>query len=229
MDKGRVLYEDNHLIVVNKGVGELVQGDKTGEQPLLESVRAFLKERDGKKGNVFLGLTHRLDCPTSGTVLFAKTSKALSRLNALFRERRVYKAYWTVLQTPPAEPQGRWVDYLIRNHKKNRSFVCSSGEGKAKQGILSYRLIGSVRNYYLVEVELETGRHHQIRCQFAHRGCFIKGDLKYGAKRSNPNGGIHLHARRLRFKHPVREEEILVQAPVPREDDLWLALEKEFG
>lgn len=226
MESDRVLYEDNHLIIVNKLCSEIVQGDKTGDTTLAESVQTFIKKRDRKPGNVFLGITHRLDRPTSGIVIFAKTSKALSRMNKLFREHGVQKSYWAVLQSAPAEPEGRLTDFLWRDKKKNRSFVTEAGKKDAKKASLTYRVIGRSKKYTLVDIDLETGRHHQIRAQFSALGCSIKGDLKYGARRSNPGGGIHLHARRVKFIHPVSGESISVTAPVPKDDILWQDLEE---
>ncbi len=227
MDPSRVLYEDNHLIIVNKLSSEIVQGDKTGDETLCETVQAFIKDRDDKPGNVFLGVTHRLDRPTSGAVIFAKTSKALSRMNALFRDHGVAKSYWAVLYPGDLETEGRLTDYLWRDQKKNRSFVCDKGKKDAKKAVLSYKIIARSERYLLAEIDLETGRHHQIRAQFSFRGCPVKGDLKYGAKRSNPGGGIHLHARRVRFVHPVSGKEIDVTAPVPADDPLWQDLEAQ--
>ncbi|MBF9018492.1 RNA pseudouridine synthase [Oceanispirochaeta sp. M2] len=227
MDSERVLYEDNHLIIVNKLCSEIVQGDKTGDTTLAESVQAFIKKRDKKPGNVFLGITHRLDRPTSGIVIFAKTSKALSRMNKLFREHGVKKSYWAVLQSSPEEGEARLVDYLWRDKIKNRSYVCDESKKDAKKAILSYTIICRYKNYVLADIDLETGRHHQIRAQFSSLGCSIKGDLKYGAKQSNPGGGIHLHARRVSFIHPVSAESINVTAAVPRDDILWQDMEEK--
>lgn len=226
MDSDRVLYEDNHLIIVNKLCSEIVQGDKTGDTTLAESVQAFIKKRDKKPGNVFLGITHRLDRPTSGIVVFAKTSKSLTRMNKLFREHGVQKSYWAVLQSAPEEGEGHLVDYLWRDKKKNRSFVCDSGKKDAKKASLSYKIICRSKKNTLVDIDLETGRHHQIRAQFSSRGCSIKGDLKYGAKSPNPGGGIHLHGRRVRFIHPVSGDVIDITAPVPKDDILWQELEE---
>lgn len=226
MDSDRVLYEDNHLIIVNKLCSEIVQGDITGDTTLAESVQAFIKKRDKKPGNVFLGITHRLDRPTSGIVIFAKTSKALSRMNKQFREHAVKKSYWAVLLGSPKESEGRLVDYLWRDKKKNRSFVCNEGKKDAKKAALSYKTICRTKKYTLIDIDLETGRHHQIRAQFSSLGCSIKGDLKYGAKLPNPGAGIHLHARRVSFIHPVSGEEIKVTAAVPMDDILWQNLEE---
>lgn len=215
-----VVYEDNHVIIVNKTASEIVQGDKTGDTPLSETVKQYLKEKYAKPGNVFLGVTHRLDRPVSGLVVFAKTSKALSRLNEMFRTGGVKKTYWAIVrQCPPAE-EGELVHYLVRNEKQNKSYAYDAEKPGAKQAILDYRLIGRSDRYYLLEVDLKTGRHHQIRCQLAKIGCPIKGDLKYGAPRSNPDGSISLHARRICFIHPVSKKEICVEAPLP-EDRLW--------
>ncbi len=217
----RILYEDNHLIILNKESSEIVQGDKTGDPSLGDAVKEYIRIRDKKPGNVFLGLSHRLDRPTSGLVVFAKTSKALSRMNALFRDKAVSKIYWAALEQAPPEPEGQFCDFLRRDRKKNRSFVCKAGAKDAKKGVLSYKVLCRSSHYVLVQIELETGRHHQIRAQFAARGCCIKGDLKYGARRSNPGGGIHLHARQIFFIHPVSQKEILVTAPLPAKDNLW--------
>ena len=213
----RILYEDNHLLVVNKRVGEIVQGDKTGDEPLSEKYKAFIAQRDDKPGQVFMGLPHRLDRPVSGITILAKTSKALERLNAMFRESDVHKFYWALVCREPQLPQGRLEDMLLRNEKQNKSYVARPGSARkdAKLAKLNYMQIGRTDRYWLVEVELLTGRHHQIRCQLANMGCPIKGDLKYGAPRSNPDGGISLHARRITFIHPVRKEPMTVEAPVP--------------
>ena len=212
----RILYEDNHLLVVNKRVGEIVQGDKTGDECLAETYKAFIAQRDAKPGKVFMGIPHRLDRPVSGIVLLAKTSKALERLSALFREGGVHKTYLALCCQKPVQPEGLLEDWLWRNEAANKSFVPPEGKRKdAKLARLRYRFLGSTDRYHLLEVELLTGRHHQIRCQLAHMGCPIKGDLKYGAPRSNPDGGICLHARSIRFTHPVKKEEICVSAPLP--------------
>jgi len=215
----RVLYEDNHLLVVNKKVGEIVQGDKTGDEPLSEKYKAFIAQRDAKPGQVFMGLPHRLDRPVSGIIVLAKTSKALERLNAMFRDSEVHKFYWALVCAEPQPGEGRLEDMLWRNEKQNKSYVCRPGSMRkdAKKAMLNYRMIGRTERYWLVEVELLTGRHHQIRCQLANLGCAIKGDLKYGARRSNPDGGISLHARRITFNHPVKKEPLTIEAPVPSE------------
>ena len=219
-----VVYEDNHIIVVNKTASEIVQADKTGDMPLSEIVKQYLKEKYQKPGNVFLGVTHRLDRPVSGLVVFAKTSKALTRLNEMFRTSEVKKTYWAVVKNAPKEPEGELVHFLVRNEKQNKSYAYDKEVPKSKKAILDYRLIGRSENYYLLEVDLKTGRHHQIRCQLAKMGCPIKGDLKYGSPRSNPDGSICLHARRIRFVHPVSNELIELEAPLP-EGNLWKGFE----
>ena len=215
-----VVYEDNHIIIVNKTASEIVQGDKTGDVPLSEMVKRYLKEKYAKPGNVFVGVTHRLDRPVSGLVVFAKTSKALSRLNEMFRVGDVKKTYWAVVKNCPPAEEGELVHYLVRNEKQNKSYAYDKEVKNSKKAILHYRLIARSENYYLLEVDLKTGRHHQIRCQLAKMGCPIKGDLKYGFPRSNPDGSICLHARRVHFIHPVSKQEIDVTAPVP-EGNLW--------
>lgn len=215
--EGRILYEDNHLLVVNKRAGEIVQGDRTGDECLAETLKAFVAQRDAKPGQVFMGIPHRLDRPVSGIVVFAKTSKALERLAALFREGEVHKTYWALCCAAPARPEGLLEDWLVRNEKLNKTFIAKAGEKnrEAKLARLRYRSLGSTERYHLVEVELLTGRHHQIRCQLAGMGCPIKGDLKYGASRSNPDGGISLHARHISFVHPVRKTPVDITAPLP--------------
>lgn len=215
-----VVYEDNHIIIVNKRSSEIVQGDKTGDRPLVEEVKEYIKEKYHKPGNVFLGVVHRLDRPVSGLVVFARTGKALARLNEMFRTKEVKKTYWAIVGNCPASPEGELCHWLVRNEKQNKSYAYDAEKPGAKQAILDYRLIGRSDRYYLLEVDLKTGRHHQIRCQLAKIGCPIKGDLKYGAPRSNPDGSISLHARRVRFIHPVSKKEICVEAPLP-EDRLW--------
>ena len=221
-----VVYEDNHIIIVNKTASEIVQGDKTGDTPLSETVKQYLKEKYQKPGNVFLGVTHRLDRPVSGLVIFAKTSKALTRLNEMFRTSEVKKTYWAVVKNAPKEPEGELVHYLARNEKQNKSYAYDKEKPGAKKAILDYKLIGRSERYFLLEIDLKTGRHHQIRCQLAKMGCPIKGDLKYGAPRSNPDGSICLHARRVRFVHPVSKQEIDVEAPVP-EGNLWHSFQND--
>ena len=213
---GRILYEDNHLLVINKRAGEIVQGDKTGDECLADTYKAFIAARDGKPGKVFMGLPHRLDRPVSGIVVLAKTSKALERMSALFRDGAVRKTYWALVCAAPREPEGLLEDWMWRNEPMNKSFICTENRRRdAKLARLRYRLIGHTDRYHLVEVALLTGRHHQIRCQLAHIGCPIKGDLKYGAPRSNPDGGISLHARHISFVHPVRQVPVEITAPLP--------------
>ncbi|MBF0728403.1 RluA family pseudouridine synthase [Bacteroides acidifaciens] len=219
-----VVYEDNHIIVVNKTASEIVQADKTGDTPLSESVKLYLKEKYQKPGNVFIGVTHRLDRPVSGLVIFAKTSKALTRLNDMFRTSEVKKTYWAVVKNAPKVPEGELVHFLVRNEKQNKSYAYDKEVPNSKKAILDYRLIGRSENYFLLEVDLKTGRHHQIRCQLAKMGCPIKGDLKYGFPRSNPDGSICLHARRVRFVHPVSKELIELEAPLP-DGNLWKGFE----
>lgn len=215
-----VIYEDNHIIIVNKSSSEIVQGDKTGDTPLSEIVKQYLKEKYNKPGNVFLGVVHRLDRPVSGIVLFAKTSKALPRLNEMFRDGEVKKTYWAIVKNCPEEPEAELTHYLVRNEKQNKSYAYDKEVKDSKKAILGYKLIGHSQNYYLLEVNLKTGRHHQIRCQLSKMGCPIKGDLKYGSARSNPDGSISLHARKVSFIHPVSKELIEVEAPLPA-DNLW--------
>ena len=236
-----VLYEDNHIIAVSKTCHEIVQGDKTGDTPLSETVKAYIKEKYQKPGEVFLGVTHRLDRPTTGVVLFARTSKALTRLNAMFQSHeQIRKTYWAIVPTNRQSPianspspianiqspiSHRLENYLWRNEKQNKSFVVKQGTKDAKRAVLSYKAVAQSDYYTLLEINLETGRHHQIRCQLAAIGYPIKGDLKYGAKRSNPDGGISLHARKIEFIHPVSKELITITAPVP-DDALWRGLEQ---
>ena len=215
-----VVYEDNHIIIVNKQSGEIVQGDKTGDRPLSDIVKDYIKDKYAKPGAVFLGVVHRLDRPVSGLVVFARTSKALSRLNKMFAEGEVHKTYWAIVKNTPKEPEGTLTHWLVRNEKQNKSYAYTSEKPNSKKAILKYRLIGKSDNYSLLEVQLMTGRHHQIRCQLAAMGCPIKGDLKYGAPRSNPDGSISLMARRVEFIHPVSKEPIVAEAPLP-DDTLW--------
>ncbi len=221
-DNLQILFEDNHLIAVGKRAGDLVQGDKTGDTPLGEVVKLYLKEKYDKPGEVFLGVIHRLDRPTTGVVVFARTSKALSRMNALFAGGRTRKTYWALVGNPPPKQQDRLEHWLERDPRKNKSFARPSRTAGSKKAALTYQVLLALDNYYLLEIGLETGRHHQIRAQLAAIGCPIKGDLKYGFPRSNPDGGIHLHARSLEFIHPVRKEPVQVVAPLP-EDPLWAA------
>lgn len=220
-----VLYEDNHVIIVSKRVGEIVQGDKTGDVPLLDTVKQYVAERYNKPGNVFLGLVHRLDRPVSGVVLFARTSKALSRLSELFRTRALRKVYWAIVANQPPLPEGTLTHWLTRNERTNTARAYDREVPGSKKAVLDYKVVAHSDRYCLLEIELHTGRHHQIRCQLSKMGCPIKGDLKYGAPRSNPDGGISLHARRLEFEHPVSHLPISVTAPVP-DDKLWQAMER---
>ncbi len=221
-----VVYEDNHLIIVNKSSSEIVQGDKTGDKPLAEMVKEYIKQKYHKPGNVFLGVVHRLDRPVSGLVVFARTGKALARLNEMFRTKEVHKTYWAIVGNCPSTEEGELVHWLVRNEKQNKSYAYDKEKPEAKKAILDYRLIGRSERYFLLEVDLKTGRHHQIRCQLAKMGCPIKGDLKYGSPRSNPDGSICLHARRVRFVHPVSKQEIDVTAPVP-EGNLWHSFQND--
>ena len=218
----QVLFEDNHLIVINKRPGDIVQGDKTGDKPLSDTVKAYLKKKYNKPGNVYLGVVHRLDRPTSGIVVFAKTSKALPRLNKMFAEKDAKKTYWAVVNNRPDEPEKKLVHWMTRNTKQNKSYANSKEVTDSKKAILSYRLIKKLDNYYLLEIDLETGRHHQIRSQLTAIGSPIKGDLKYGFNRSNENGSIHLHARKLKLMHPVKKELLEIIAPLPN-DPIWNA------
>ena len=210
----RILYEDNHVLVFNKRPGEIVQGDKTGDECLADTLKAFIARRDSKPGKVFLGVPHRLDRPVSGIVVFAKTSKALSRLSDMFRRGEIHKTYWALCCNRPKSSSGELADWLSRNEKQNKSYVCSEDRKGAKLARLRYSLIGKTDRYYLLSVELLTGRHHQIRCQLSNMGCVIKGDLKYGAPRSNPDAGICLHAYSIEFTHPVKKEPIRIEAPI---------------
>ena len=210
----RILFEDNHVLIINKRVGEIVQGDKTGDEPLCETLKAFIAQRDGKPGNVFMGVPHRLDRPVSGIAMFAKTSKSLERLNEAFRNGSIHKTYWALTCAAPKPAEGELTDMLLRNEKQNKSYICTNGNPAAKEARLRYRTLRQFDRYTLVEVELLTGRHHQIRCQLSGIGCCIKGDLKYGAPRSNRDGGISLHARSVTFVHPTRKEPVTVVAPV---------------
>ncbi|QUB47751.1 RNA pseudouridine synthase [Prevotella sp. oral taxon 475] len=219
----QVIYEDNHIIVVAKRSGEIVQGDKSGDRPLTEDVKAYLKEKYAKPGLVFLGVVHRLDRPVSGLVVFARTSKALSRLNEMFRNGSIHKTYWALVQTPPPAEEGELIHWLTRNERQNKSYAYRNEVPGSKKAVLRYRVIGQTDRYTLLEIQLLTGRHHQIRCQLAAMGCPIRGDLKYGAPRSTPDGSISLLARRIEFVHPVSKEIIRLEAPLP-EDSLWQAL-----
>ena len=220
-----IVYEDNHIIVVNKTASEIVQGDKTGDEPLSERLKSYLKVKYNKPGNVFIGVTHRLDRPVSGLVVFAKTSKALSRLNAMFQTKEVKKTYWAIVTAAPPQEEGELMHYLVRNEKQNKSYAYDRERPESKRAILHYRLLAHSERYWLLEVDLQTGRHHQIRCQLAKMGCPIKGDLKYGAPRSNPATSICLHARQIRFIHPVSKEMINLTAPLP-DGNLWAAFKQ---
>ena len=210
----RILYEDNHLMVINKRVGEIVQGDKTGDEPLSETLKAFMAQRDNKPGHVFVGVPHRLDRPVSGVAVFAKTSKCLQRLDEIFRTGEVHKTYWALTAVRPDPAEGELHGWLLRNEKQNKTYAYDSQKSGAKEARLRYKVLQDTERYHLVEVELLTGRHHQIRCQLSAIGCPIKGDLKYGAPRSNKDGGISLHARSIEFVHPIRKEPLRIEAPV---------------
>jgi 23S rRNA pseudouridine1911/1915/1917 synthase len=215
-----VLYEDNHIIAINKKSGDIVQGDKTGDAPLSDFVKAYIKKKYNKPGEVFLGTIHRLDRPTSGVVLYARTSKALTRMNEQFREKQVQKTYWAVVDNAPANDSGTLENYLLKNQKQNKSYVTKSEDGK--HAVLDFKLLKKLDNFFHLEIKPKTGRHHQIRVQLAHIGCIIKGDLKYGAKRSNKDASIHLLAQKLEFLHPVKKEPLIIVAPAPK-DSIWEA------
>jgi 23S rRNA pseudouridine1911/1915/1917 synthase len=219
----QVIYEDNHIIIVFKQSGEIVQGDKTGDRPLSETVKEYIKAKYHKPGNVFLGVVHRLDRPVAGLVVFARTSKALARLNEMFRKGDIHKTYWAITKNMPKEPQATLTNWIVRNERQNKSYAYDREVPDSKKALLSYRVIGHTDHYHLLEVHLMTGRHHQIRCQLAHIGCPIKGDLKYGAQRSNPDGSISLLSHEMTFVHPVSKETVHVVAPLP-DDNLWRAL-----
>ena len=221
-----ILYEDNHLLVVNKHCGDLVQSDPDGTEAIEDQIKAMIKIRDHKPGAVFLGVVHRIDRPVSGAVLFAKTSKALTRLNEMIRNGEIKKSYWAITESRPAEEEGELRHWIVRNAKTNRSHAHPRPKGDGKEALLAFRVLGASTNYTLIEVDLKTGRHHQIRAQLSAIGCSIKGDLKYGAKRSNRDGGISLHSRSIEFRHPVRGEVIKVTAPVPKSDNLWSFFEE---
>ena len=218
-----VIYEDNHIIIVYKQSGEIVQDDKTGDTPLSDMVKEYIKTKYHKPGNVFLGVVHRLDRPVSGLVVFARTSKALSRLNEMFRTGNVHKTYWAVVKNMPPKAEDVLEHWIVRNERQNKSYAYDREVPQGKRARLSYRIIGKSDHYTLLEIHLMTGRHHQIRCQLAHIGCPIKGDLKYGAPRSNPDGSISLMAKHISLQHPVSHEQIEVEAPTPA-DALWQAL-----
>ena len=216
-DNLEVLFEDNHLLIVNKKSGDIVQGDKTGDKPLSDVVKEYIKEKYNKPGEVFLGVVHRLDRPTSGVIIFARTSKALERLNKMLRERTISKTYWAVVKNTPLKEKDSLIHFLKKNPKNNKSTVFTKETDASKKAILHYSVIKKLDNYSLLEIDLETGRHHQIRAQLAYIGSPIKGDLKYGASRSNKDGSIHLHARKILFTHPVSKENISILAPIPNE------------
>lgn len=220
----QILHEDNHIIIVNKRAGDITQGDKTGDTPLSEVVKEYIKEKYNKPNNVYLGVVHRLDRPTSGVIIFAKTSKALERLNKMLREKTINKTYWAIVKNKPQKEQDTLIHYLKKNPKNNKSTAYKTETEGSKKAILHYKVFKELDSYYLLEIDLETGRHHQIRCQLASIGSYIKGDLKYGAKRSNKDASISLHARRIEFTHPVSKENIIVIAPTPK-DVIWEACE----
>lgn len=223
----KVVYEDNHIIIVNKESGEIVQGDKTGDTPLSDTVKGYIKDKYNKPGSVFLGVVHRLDRPVSGLVVFARTSKALSRLNELFRTGDVHKTYWAITKNRPIQPEALLTHWLVRNEKQNKSYAYDHEVPNSKKAMLHYRVIGTSDRYTLLEVNLMTGRHHQIRCQLAKIGCPIKGDLKYGAQRSNLDGSICLQSHHIDFIHPVSKEPVSIDAPVPQ-DKLWQEIAKNI-
>ena len=223
-DNLQILHEDNHLIVVNKRVGDIAQGDNSGDKPLPDIVKEYLKQKYNKPGEVFLGVVHRLDRPTTGIVVFAKTSKALTRMNDLFSSRETQKTYWAVVKNKPPKEEDTLVHFIKRNQQNNTSKAHTKEVPDSKKASLHYKIITELDNYFALEIELHTGRHHQIRAQLQAIGCSIKGDLKYGFDRSNPDGGIHLHARKLSFIHPVSKEQIIIIAPVPQ-DVIWKSIE----
>jgi 23S rRNA pseudouridine1911/1915/1917 synthase len=224
----RVLYEDNHLIIVNKRAGDIVQGDKTGDVPLSEHIKLYIKEKYAKPGDVFLGTIHRLDRPVSGVVAYAKTSKALARMNKLFAEKTINKSYWAIVDHSPNLKEAELVHFLSKNEKQNKSYVSNSESKSTKKAVLQYRQLAQSEHYTLLEIELKTGRHHQIRAQLAHIQSVIKGDVKYGAKRPNKDASICLHARRLSFVHPIKNELLNIIAPVPENDSLWAFFENSI-
>jgi len=215
-----LLFEDNHIIAVNKKSGQIVQGDKTGDVPLSEIVKQYIKVKYNKPGDVFIGVPHRLDRPVSGVVLFARTSKSLTRLNEIFKSKDAKKTYYAICSEQPPKESDRLINYILRNTKQNKSYISDQQTENTKQAILDYKLVAKSEKYSLLEINLLTGRHHQIRCQLANIGCPIRGDLKYGYKRSNENGGINLHAAEIEFIHPVRKEKIVIKAPFP-DEKIW--------
>jgi len=220
-----ILYEDNHLLIVNKSCGEIVQADPSGDVPLEQMLKDYLKKKYDKPGDVFLNVAHRVDRPVSGIVVFARTTKALQRLNRMFQEKLIRKTYWAIVKEAPPEETGTLVHFIVRNQKVRKSYAYLEERNDSKKAVLHYRHIASSDRYHLLEIDLETGRHHQIRCQLAAIGCPIRGDLKYGFPRSNPGGGISLHARKIRFQHPVKDEEINLIAPLP-DEPLWKIFDK---
>lgn len=226
--ESQILFEDNHLLVVNKLAGQLAQGDKSGDAPISELAKDFIKQRDAKPGNVYMGIPHRLDRPVSGVLVLAKTSKAMTRLSELFREKNLSKTYWAIVDVAPPKEQGKLIGFMNKNERMNKSFVSDVEKPGTKKAELDYKLICSSDRYHLLEVQLHTGRHHQIRAQLAHIGCKIKGDLKYGAPRSNKNASIDLHARQITFMHPVQKIDLSVTAPIPK-DSLWNFFAEKMG
>ena len=224
-----VLFEDNHLIAINKNSNDLVQGDKTGDVSLDLSLKEYLKKKYNKPGKVFVGVTHRIDRPVSGVVLFARTSKALVRMNSMFKEGQVKKIYWAIVKNRPPKETDRLIHFLVRNEKQNKSFCHLSPVKNSRKAFLTYRVIGKSDNFYFLEIDLETGRHHQIRAQLAFIGCPVRGDLKYNYPRSNKDGGISLHARYIEFIHPVKKELVQITAPVPADDSLWKYFDEKFS
>ncbi|MXO32853.1 RluA family pseudouridine synthase [Apibacter sp. B2912] len=227
LTENQILFEDNHIIIINKKAGQLVQGDKTGDISLLDEVKSYIKQKYSKPGNVFAGLVHRIDRPTSGIVIFAKTSKALTRLTEMIKKREIKKTYWAVVKKNEIPETQRLVHYLKKNEKNNKAIIfnSSSTQSGSKKAILTYKIIKKSDHYLLLEIDLETGRHHQIRAQLSAIKCPIKGDLKYGADRSNSDGSIHLLARKIEFIHPIKKEKIVLKAPVPENDNLWKSFE----
>lgn len=227
LTENQILFEDNHIIIINKKAGQLVQGDKTGDISLLDEVKSYIKLKYSKPGNVFAGLVHRIDRPTSGIVIFAKTSKALTRLTEMIKKREIKKTYWAVVKKNEIPETQRLIHYLKKNEKNNKAIIfnTSSAQSGSKEAILTYKIIKKSDHYLLLEIDLETGRHHQIRAQLSAIKCPIKGDLKYGADRSNSDGSIHLLARKIEFIHPIKKEKIILEAPVPENDNLWKSFE----
>lgn len=227
LTENQILFEDNHIIIINKKAGQLVQGDKTGDISLLDEVKSYIKQKYSKPGNVFAGLVHRIDRPTSGIVIFARTSKALTRLTEMIKKREIKKTYWAVVKKNEIPETQRLVHYLKKNEKNNKAIIfnTSSAQSGSKEAILTYKIIKKSDHYLLLEIDLETGRHHQIRAQLSAIKCPIKGDLKYGADRSNSDGSIHLLARKIEFIHPIKKEKIVLEAPVPENDNLWKSFE----